>query len=94
MNTRDSYKFPPVPQPPRAAAVAVQRGVRPRRIIITFTDPFDDTMLSQSNLVYEPRRAAKGFYTRYISKCKQMLKQIQSHILEDREPKVTIEQVA
>ena len=83
-----------IPKRSRLAPVRLERVVRPRRIIITYTDPFDDTMLAKSEMPYEPRRAATGFYSRYVSKCKQALKQIQSHILQGRDPKVTIEQVA
>lgn len=65
--------------------------IRPSRIVITYSDPFDGTLLCVNDFLYEPRRASDGFYTRSIQIMKTGLKKIQSHILEGRDPVAKVE---
>jgi len=67
------------------------KWIRPRRIIIKYTDPFDDTWLCSSNYCYDPRLSATGFYSHGIKIMRSGIKKIQSHILEGRTPKVSVE---
>lgn len=64
---------------------------RPRRIIVTFLDPFDGEPVAENNYHYDPRLSADGFYSRHVRKVQQALKQIQSNILQGRTPKVSVQ---
>ena len=90
MNTPDSYKLN-APTPLKTWRSGVSRAkFRPKRIFIKFSDPFDDTLLATANMEYDPRKAARGFYTKYVDKMKKLLSQIHSAILEDRTAAVGI----
>jgi len=64
--------------------------VRPRRIVVTFIDPFDDEPVAENNYAYDARLSANGFYSRHVRKMQQALKQIQSHILQGRTPRIEV----
>ena len=42
------------------------RFVRPRRVIIKYTDPFDGTWVGTIDYAYDPRLSADGFYSRGV----------------------------
>jgi len=66
---------------------------RPQQIIFRAFDPFDDTELTTATLNYEPRRAATGFYTRFLSRHAEAAQSGCPQILEGRQPVVTVETV-
>ncbi len=61
------------------------------RIVLTYRDPFDDALLLKCDLLYQRRKSADGFYSRYAKCLKSGLKQIQSEILQGRDPKINVE---
>ncbi len=63
----------------------------PLRIVLTYRDPFDEALLLKCDLLYQRRKSADGFYSRYAKHLKSGLKQIQSEILQGREPKINVE---
>jgi len=68
----------------------LHRMVRPRRIIVTFIDPFDDEPVAENNYHYDARLSADVFYSRHVRKVQQALKKIQSHILQGRTPRIEV----
>lgn len=64
---------------------------KPNRIIIHTLDPLDQGELTFADLPYDQRKAAEGFYTQKA--IPQFIKAVKagcSHILQGREPVVTI----
>lgn len=63
---------------------------RPKRIIATFFDPFDDSELSSLNFSYSPRLAATGFYSHRIRRLLEFHRAVDAKILEGRKPRVML----
>ena len=72
----------------------LHRMVRPRRILVTYFDPFDGVEIASSDYSYDAHKSADGFYSRHVRKCRDALKTIQAHILQGRTPEITVELVA
>jgi hypothetical protein len=65
--------------------------IRPKRIVFSAFDPLDDAELCSANLEYDPRLAAYGVYSKYHKQCVDAAKAGCGHILESREPLITIQ---
>lgn len=63
---------------------------RPTRILYEVFDPFDDRQLMSTELPYDPRKCAKGFYRGYTDRMTACAKAVWGDILEGREPGVTV----
>jgi hypothetical protein len=72
------------------AMVQIVRHSRPVWVHVTYSDPFDGTMLCRSSMPYERRRAADGFYSRGVRVMKEGLKTICSKTLQGRTPSVSV----
>jgi hypothetical protein len=64
---------------------------RPQRIIFSAFDPFDDRPLLENDLPYDPRECAKGFYREYVTRMVTISKAVWGDVLENREPRITVE---
>lgn len=64
--------------------------MRPKIIVVKYTDPFDDVLLAESHYSYNARMSANGFYSRHVKTVAKALKSIQSSILEGRTPRINI----
>ena len=73
---------------------SLQRMVRPRRVVLTWTDPFDDTILCTEDLAYDARKSAAGYYTRRVKIAREAFKKIWSDVLQGRTPRVGVRIVA
>lgn len=64
--------------------------IRPNHIYVCYEDPFDGKFLGSVKLTYQPRRAAEGFYSRYFLSIKNGLRDIESKVLNGRQPRMHI----
>lgn len=65
-------------------------NVRPKRIVIEWSDPFDDRPLCSEDRCYEPRKAAEGFYLAHVNRLTAAYKSLFSDILQGRSPVVSV----
>lgn len=68
--------------------------VRPRRVVITYSDPFDGALLCEEDLCYDARKSADGYYTRRVKLAREAFKSIWSDVLQGRTPKIAVRLVA
>ena len=68
-------------------------NTRPSRILYEVFDPFDDRPLMSANLIYDPRKCAKGFYRNYVDRMIAAANSVWGDVLEGREPGVTVKPI-
>lgn len=68
-------------------------NARPSRILYEVFDPFDDRHLMSANLIYDPRKCAKGFYRHYVDRMVSVAKSVWGDVLDGREPGVAVKPI-
>jgi hypothetical protein len=63
---------------------------RLNKIEMWAVDPFDNTQLCGALLAYDKRLSAKGFYTKSYQRISKAARFACGHILQGRQPKVTV----
>ena len=71
-----------------------RRAVRPRRVVLTWTDPFDGAFLLAEDMPYNSRRSAAGYYTRRVKVSRPAIKDIWGETLQGRTPRVGVRLMA
>ena len=74
--------------------ISAPTNKRPRRVVLTWTDPFDGAFLCAEDIAYDARRAASGYYSRRVTLTRAAGRRIWSDALQGRTPRVGVRFVA